>query len=70
MVNLDLYESLIKWALRVLWDPKQNVLKMKTVNKEVPNLKGGILRFVSSIFGWLGILFPSLIGPRQVIKYL
>ena len=37
-------------ALGVLWDPKQDVLKIKTVNKEVPNTKHGILSFISSMF--------------------
>ena len=50
LINLDLDETPIEQALRVLWDPKQDVLKIKTVNKELPNTKRGILSFVSSIF--------------------
>ena len=50
LINLDLDETPIEQALGVLWDPKQDVLKIKTVNKELPNTKRGILSFVSSIF--------------------
>ena len=70
LVNLDLDETPIERALGVLWDPKQDVSKIKTVNKEVPNTKGGILSFVSSIFDPLGILYPSLIEPKQIIQDL
>ena len=70
LVNLDLDETPIERALGVLWDPKQDVLKIKTVNKEVPNTKRGILSFVSSIFDPLGILSPSLIEPNQIIQDL
>ena len=70
LVNLDLDETPIERALGVLWDPKQDVLKIKTVNKEVPNTKRGILSFVSSIFDPLEILSPSLIEPKQIIQDL
>ena len=70
LVNLDLDETPIARALGVLWDPKQDVLKIKTVNKEVPNTKRGTLSFVSSIFDQLGILPPSLIEPKQIIQDL
>ena len=42
----DLDETAIERALGVLWDPKQVVLKIKTINKEVPNAKRDILSFV------------------------
>ena len=42
----DLDETAIEGALGVLWDPKQVVLKIKTINKEVPNAKRDILSFV------------------------
>ena len=70
LVNLDLDETPIERALGVLWDPKQDVLQIKTVSKEVPNTKRGILAFVSSIFDPLGILSPSLIEPKQIIQDL
>ena len=70
LVNLDLDETPIERALGVLWDPKQDVLQIKTVSKEVPNTKRGILSFVSSIFDPLGILSPSLIEPKQIIQDL
>ena len=67
LVNLDLDETPIERALWVLCDPKQDVIKINTVNKEVPNVKRGILSFASSIFDPLGILSASLIEPKQVI---
>ena len=39
LANLNLDETPIERVLGVLWDPKQDVLKIKTVNKEVPNTK-------------------------------
>ena len=70
LVNFDLDQTPIERALGVLWDPKQDVLKIKTVNKEVPNTRRGILNFISSIFDPLGILSPSLIEPKQIIQDL
>ena len=70
LVNFDLDQTPIERALGVLWDPKQDVLKIKTVNKEVPNTRRGILSFISSIFDPLGILSPSLIDPKQIIQDL
>ena len=67
LVNLDLDETPIERAPWVLCDPKQDVLKINTVNKEVPNAKRRILSFVSSIFDSLGILSASLIEPKQII---
>ena len=64
-VNLDLDKTPIKRALGVLWDPKQDALKIRTVSKEVPNTKRGILSFVSSVFDPLGILSPSLIDKAN-----
>ena len=69
MVNLDLDETpIIERALGVLWHPKQDVLKIKTVNKEVPNTKRGILSFISSIFDPLGMLSPSLVETKHIIS--
>ena len=45
LVKLDLDETPIERGLGVFWDAKQDVLKIKTVNKEVLNTKLGILTF-------------------------
>ena len=42
----------------------QDVLKTKSVHKEIPNLKRIILSFVSLIFDPLGILSLSLIEQK------
>ena len=55
--------------MKYLWDPKQDVLKIKTINK-VTNTKCSILSFVSSIFDPSGILSPLLIEPKQIIQDL
>ena len=65
LVNLDLDETPIEQDLGVLRDPKQDVLKIKDVIKEVPNIKRGILSLFSSIFDPLGILSPSLKEPKR-----
>ena len=36
LVNLDLNEASIERTLGILWDPEQDVLRIKVINKEVP----------------------------------
>ena len=65
LVNLDLNQTSTERTLRILWDSEQDVLRIKVINKEVPNTKRSILSFVSSIFNPLGILTPALIEPKM-----
>ena len=51
-------------------DPEQDVLRIKTKNKELPNTRRGILIFVSLIFALLDIFIPSLIEPKWTIQDL
>lgn len=48
----------------------QDVLKTKSVHKEIPNLKRIILSFVSLIFDPLGILSLSLMESKQIFQDL
>ena len=70
LVNLDLNQTSIEQTLGIFWDPEQEVLRIKVINKKVPNTKRGILSFVSSIFDLLGILTPALIEPKCIIQDL
>ena len=54
----------------ILRDQEQDVLWIKAINKEVPNIKQGILSFVNSIFDPSGILTPALIEPKCIIQDL
>ena len=70
LVNLDLDQTSIEQMLGLLWSPEQDVLRIKVINKEVPNAKQGILSFVSLIFDPLGILTPALIEPKCIMQDL
>ena len=43
LVDLDLYKIPLERALGVLWDPNEDVLEVKVINKEVPNAKRGLV---------------------------
>ena len=70
LVDLDLYKIPLERALGVLWDPNEDVLKVKVVNKEVPNTKHDILSFISCIFHPLGMISPAILEPKLLIKEL
>ena len=70
LVNLDLNQASIEPTLGILWDPEQDVLRIKVINKEVPNTKRGILSFAIFIFDPLGILIPALLEPKCIIQDL
>ena len=63
-------QTSIERTLGILWDPEQDVLRSKVINKEVSDSNRGILSFVSSIFDPLGILTPALIKPKSIIQDL
>ena len=68
LVNVDVKQTSTERALGILWDSEQDVLRIKEINKEVPNTKRGILSSVSSIFNPLGIL--TLVEPKCIIQDL
>ena len=51
-------ECLIDSSLE-LWDPSQNILQIKTINKKVSNTKQGKVSFVTSIFNLKPYLSPN-----------
>ena len=70
LVDLDLNKIPLERALGILWDPNEDVLKVKVLYKEVPNTKHGILSFTSSIFDPLGMISPAILEPKLLIQEL
>ena len=64
IVEFDLQNTPIQRTLGVLWDTEDDLLKVKTIQKDVPMTKYGLLSLVSSIFDPLGILTPPIIEPK------
>ena len=64
IVEFDLQNTPIRRTLGVLWDTEDDLLKVKTIQKDVPMTKYGLLSLVSSIFDPLGILTPPIIEPK------
>ena len=69
-IHLDLSKIPLERALEVLWDPNEDVLTVKVVNKEVPSTKCGILSFTSRISDPLGMIFPAILEPKLLIQEL
>ena len=69
-MDLDLNKIPLERALGVLWDPNEDVLKVKVIYKEVPNTKHGILSFTSSIFDPLGMISPAILELKFLIQEL
>ena len=70
LVDLDLDKIPLERALGILWDPNEDVLKVKVLYKEVPNTKRGILSFTSSIFDPLGMISPAILESKLLIQEL
>ena len=68
IVDLDLQNNPIQRALGVLWDTENDLLKVKTIQKDISLTKRGLLSLVSSIFDPLGILTPTIIESKQIIQ--
>ena len=68
IVNLELDEIPIERALRLLWNPLNNLLQINAVNKTLPTSKRGVLSFISSIFDSLGMLAPATLEPKLIIQ--
>ena len=70
IVNLKLDEIPIERALSLLWNPLNDLLQIKAVNKTLPTSKRGIFSFISSIFDPLGRLAPAILEPKLMIQDL
>ena len=70
IVNLELDEIPIERALGLLWNPLNDLLQIKAVNKTLPTSKRGVLSFISSIFDPLGMLVPATLKPKLIIQEL
>ena len=68
IVNLDLQNTPIKRTLGVLWGMENDLLKVKTIQKDISMTKRGLLSLVSSIFDSLEILTRAIIEPKQIIQ--
>ena len=69
-VNLDLNSLISEGTLGLIWDIENDTFTFKTVIKDLPDTKRGILSIVSSVFDPLGILTPSLIEAKYIIQQL
>ena len=70
IVNLELDEIPIERALGLLWNPLNDLLQIKAVNKTLPTSKRGVFSFISSIFDPLGMLAPATLKPKPIIQEL
>ena len=50
VVNLDLNDIPIKRAPGIIWDPQEDILQIKTINKDSKLTKRGLLSFISFIY--------------------
>ena len=69
-VNLDLNSLISEGTLGLIWNIENDTFTFKTVIKDLPDTKRGILSTVSSVFDPLGILTPSLIEAKYIIQQL
>ena len=60
VVNLDQDEKPIKRALYISWDLNSDMLNFKIVNKNIREIKGGILSLVSLILDPIGLMSPII----------
>ena len=70
LVDLDFDKIPLERVLGILWDPNEDVLKVKVLCKEVPNTKRGIISFTSSIFDPLEMNSPAILEPKLLIQEL
>ena len=67
VIDLELNEIPIEIALGLLWNPLNDLLQIKVVNK-LYQLQKVVLSFISSIFDPLGTLAPGTIEPKLIIQ--
>ena len=67
-VNLDLDKTPLERALRILWNPDKDTIKVRVVMKPFPLLKRGLLSFISSGFDPLRLLTPSMLETKLILQ--
>ena len=70
VVNLDLNDIPIERILGIIWDPQEDILQIKTINKNSNLTKWGLLSFVSSIYDLIGIISLLMLKPKLIIQEL
>ena len=67
---LDLNDIPIERALGIIWDPQEDILQIKAINKYSMLTKQGLLSFTSSIYDLIGIISPLMLEPKLIIQEL
>ena len=57
----------IERALGILWDPQEDILQIKTINKDSKLTKQGLLSFISSIYNPIRIISLLNLEPKLII---
>ena len=70
VVNLDLNSIPIETARGIIWDLQEDILQIKTINKDSMLIKRGLLSFISSIYDPIGIISPLMLEPKLIIQEL
>ena len=68
VVNLDLNDIPIERALGIVCDPQEDILQIKTVNKDSKLTKRGLLSFISSIYDPIGMISLLMLEPKLIIQ--
>ena len=67
-INPSVNDIPIEQALQILWNPKTDTLYIKYTLKPVLATKRGILSLISSVFDPLGLIAPTLIEPKWIVR--
>ena len=70
VVNLDLSDIPIERALGIIWDPQEDILQIKTINKDSMLTKRGLLSFMTSLYDPIRIISPLMLEPKLIIPEL
>ena len=57
----------IERGLGILWDPQEDILQIKTINKDSKLTKQGSLSFISSIYDPIRIISLLMLEAKLII---
>ena len=57
----------IERGLGILWDPQEDILQIKTINKDSKLTKQGLLSFISSIYDPIRIISLLMLEAKLII---